>query len=236
MQGFGGVAEAVAGGALTLTGVGSGIGVAILFHGLDNSTSGFYQAETGKARQTLTSRILIGQGVSPDLAEGTERAPELYGAVLTMSPGKGGAAPMSERVTGAFQEGYPGFAERGLGRLANREIAVTERGIARIEEHLARPGFDPDPANAAMIQRLRDALGNGERIRGADASFYMHEIYESTLMNRGMPYQWAHPAALERYGVSSYSVYHPDVIRTTSGFNQNWVDFWEELARRDFNP
>jgi hypothetical protein len=68
---------------------------------------------------------------------------------------------------------------------------VTERGLARLEQHLAR--FDPDPANAAMVQRLRDALANnGGRVRGADASFYLHEIYESTLMNRGMPYHWAH--------------------------------------------
>jgi len=146
-----------------------------------------------------------------------------------------GAPTSTERVTGAFQEGYPGFAERGLGRLANREIVVTERGLARLEQHLAR--FIPDPANAAMVQRLRDALANnGGRVRGADASFYLHEIYESTLMNRGMPYHWAHWAALERYGVSAYSLYHPEVIRTTPGFNQNWLDFWDEWARRGVIP
>jgi filamentous hemagglutinin len=146
-----------------------------------------------------------------------------------------GAPTSTERVTGAFQEGYPGFAERGLGRLANREIVVTERGLARLEQHLAR--FDPDPANAAMVQRLRDALANnGGRVRSADASFYLHEIYESTLMNRGMPYHWAHRAALERYGVSAYSLYHPEVIRTTPGFNQNWLDFWDEWARRGVIP
>lgn len=88
-----------------------------------------------------------------------------------------------------------------------------------------------------MIQRLRNALARGERIRGADASFYMHEIYESTLMNRGMLYDWAHHAALERYGVSAYSVYHPDVIRMhPESFNSNWVDFWEEGVRRGINP
>jgi filamentous hemagglutinin len=88
-----------------------------------------------------------------------------------------------------------------------------------------------------MVQRLRDALANnGGRVRGADASFYLHEIYESTLMNRGMPYHWAHRAALERYGVSAYSLYHPEVIRTTPGFNQNWLDFWDEWARRGVIP
>ena len=138
-------------------------------------------------------------------------------------------------ITGAFQEGYPGFAERGLGKLANREIAVTEKGLRIIEEHMTR--FDPDPANAAMMRRLRYILASGERARGADAIFYLHEIYESTLMKRGMPYRIAHDAALERYGVSAYSVYHPEVIRANPGrFNINWYDFWEEMARRGINP
>src|SRR5262249_57805632 len=68
------------------------------------------------------------------------------------------------RITGAFQEGYPGFAERGLGRLADREIVVTERGLEQLERHLAR--FDPDPANAAIVQRLGDALATSGRVRG----------------------------------------------------------------------
>ncbi|MCS7168051.1 MAG: hypothetical protein RMI91_12055 [Gemmatales bacterium] len=56
-------------------------------------------------------------------------------------------------------------------------------------------------------------------------------------MNRGMLYDWAHHAALERYGVSAYSVYHPDVIRMyPQEFNSNWVDFWEEWARRGISP
>lgn len=143
--------------------------------------------------------------------------------------------PAAGRVTGAFQEGYPGFAERGLGILANREIMVTKSGLARLEQHLAR--FGHDPANAAMVQRLRDALANGGRVRGADASFYLHEIYEATLMSRGMSYNMAHSTALNRDGVSSYSVYHPEVIRANPNqFNSNWSDFWEEWARRGIYP
>jgi hypothetical protein len=146
---------------------------------------------------------------------------------------RGTSAPA--RMTGAFQEGHPGFAERGLGILQGREIAVTEKGLARLEEHLTR--FGKNPENTAMVRRLRAAMGKGGRVSGADASFYFHELFESTLMNRGMPYRWAHPAALERYGVSSYSVYHPDVISAFPDlFNSNWKDFWAGMAKRGVKP
>jgi hypothetical protein len=91
--------------------------------------------------------------------------------------------------------------------------------------HLAR--FGNVPQNAAMIERLRGALAAGEWIAGADASFYLHEVSEATMMGRGMAYAEAHAAALGKYGVSPFSVYHPEVIQAFPGlFNSNWLSFW----------
>jgi hypothetical protein len=69
-----------------------------------------------------------------------------------------------------------------------------------------------------MVSRLRTALEAGARITGADASFYVHEIYEATLMGRGLVYDVAHEAAPLTYNVSPFSIYHPDVIRANPGF------------------
>lgn len=47
------------------------------------------------------------------------------------------------------------------------------------------------------------------------------------MMARGMTYDEAHAAALEKYGVSPFSVYHPDVVQANPGWlNQNWRNFW----------
>ncbi len=78
-----------------------------------------------------------------------------------------------------------------------------------------------------MIQRLENALASGQKLLGADASFYLHELKEADLMAEGMSYNAAHGAALEYYGVSRFSVYHPDVIKSLSSwFNDLWKSFW----------
>ncbi len=92
-----------------------------------------------------------------------------------------------------------------------------------------------------MLDRLRSALAEGRPINGADASFYVHELSESAkmrpLVSQGMlfqdAYEIAHPAALGKYQVSPYSVYHPDVIRAINlaepgSFNRNWLNFWSD--------
>ncbi len=66
-----------------------------------------------------------------------------------------------------------------------------------------------------MLDRLGSAVGT--RVAGADANFYLHEISESTMMGRGMPYDAAHAAALEKYGVSPFRLYHPEVIQQFPG-------------------
>ncbi|WP_112077003.1 hypothetical protein [Herbaspirillum rubrisubalbicans] len=78
-----------------------------------------------------------------------------------------------------------------------------------------------------MVQRLKDALASGERLTGADANFYLHEIAEGTAFSRGLGYEAAHTAALEKYGVSNFSLYHPEVIQSfPSEFNSAWRAYW----------
>lgn len=46
-------------------------------------------------------------------------------------------------------------------------------------------------------------------------------------MGRGLSYEAAHAGALGKYGISPFSVYHPDVIMANPGaFNSNWLSFW----------
>jgi len=55
----------------------------------------------------------------------------------------------------------------------------------------------------------------------------MHEVTEATMMNKGTSYEIAHQAALSKFDVSPFSVYHPDVIKALPyQFNDNWYDFW----------
>ena len=73
-----------------------------------------------------------------------------------------------------------------------------------------------------------DILTNDEKLTGADAVFYMHELAESTLMNNGMDYDSAHAAAMQRYGNSPFAVYHPEVIIAyPDRFNFNFARFWD---------
>jgi hypothetical protein len=134
-----------------------------------------------------------------------------------------GACVAPEAGTGAFLPGAQGG--EGLGSLAGRSINVSDRGLAQVTDHLGQ--FDPHPPNDAMIGRLSSALANGQPVTGADASFYMHELAESTLMRQGLDYATAHGAALAKYGVSPFSVYAPEVIQQMPEyFNSNWFDFW----------
>jgi filamentous hemagglutinin len=94
-----------------------------------------------------------------------------------------------------------------------------------VGNHLAQ--FGDDAANAGMMQRLQDAFAAGQRATGADANFYLHEASEATMMGRGLSYDAAHAAALEKYGVSNFSLYHPEVIQANPGlFNNAWRAFW----------
>lgn len=127
------------------------------------------------------------------------------------------------KATGAFADGAKGG--QGLGRIAGKEIKVTQKGLDILETHLKQ--FEAYGPNDAMISRLRSALAEGRTVSGADASFYLHEVSEATMMGRGMTYDAAHQAALTKFGVSPYSVYAPAVIQAFPGeFNANWSSFW----------
>ena len=115
----------------------------------------------------------------------------------------------------------------GFGKLANKEITVSQKGLDKVKDHISSNGFDA-PENSAMLKRIETAMNNGEKLTGADASYYMHELKESTLMSGGMSYDDAHAAALETYQVSPFSVYHPEVIQQNpSAWGKPWFKFWE---------
>lgn len=55
----------------------------------------------------------------------------------------------------------------------------------------------------------------------------MHEVSEFKKMRKGMSYDTAHASAIQKYNVSPFSVYHPDVIKSMPGeFNSSWFKFW----------
>jgi len=98
---------------------------------------------------------------------------------------------------------------------------VTGKGIARIEQHLSRPGLEDafgrsalqDPANAHMIERLRSGFRTDQ-----DINFYMHELKESAIMNRGIAPRPAHLQTLEWQNipyVRGYEkrLYAPDALK-----------------------
>lgn len=104
------------------------------------------------------------------------------------------------------------------------QLRVSEKGLGVVEGHLAQ--FGEVPENAAMVARLRGALESGTRISGADASFYLHELSEATMMGRGLSTR-RHTRAPSESCVSPFSVYHPEVIVANPAvFNANWLGFW----------
>lgn len=133
----------------------------------------------------------------------------------------------------------PGGGEGELGVVgieaieASGGIRLSEIGLDLVEQHLVR--FGDVPENAVMMRRLRDAFSAGKRVTGADANFYLHEAAEATMMNRGVLDKAAHDAVLAKYdkfGVSHYSLYHPEAMNANpSGFGSNWWKFWNLFKR-----
>jgi len=165
--------------------------------------------------QSLRNRLGIDGGInlcSSDYSNG-----QLAGmALAVIGPNKAGA------LRGAAQ------AERiGLGIFAKRELAITPKGLNRIREHLAKLDELPYKPNLAMLERLEAAMASGRRVSGADAIFYTHELAEATKMAQGLSYEAAHLAAIEKYRISPFSIYHSDVIRLNPDqFSSVWKNFW----------
>lgn len=64
-----------------------------------------------------------------------------------------------------------GLVKEGLGSVSGREYTVTQTGINNVRNYLIEQGFINDYENAAMLERLEQALANGEKITGADAVY-----------------------------------------------------------------
>ncbi|MHC1730415.1 MAG: hypothetical protein AB9888_00055, partial [Bacteroidales bacterium] len=130
--------------------------------------------------------------------------------------------------TGAYSSEIAADMANGLGKLEGKSIKVSDKGLNIVKSHLSK--FGDFPENELMIGRFENALMNGEDIVGADASFYMHEVSEYTSMSKGIVYETAHAAALKKYDVSQFSVYHPEVIKQLpESFNINWRAFLEDI-------
>lgn len=84
-----------------------------------------------------------------------------------------------------------------------------------------------------MLKRIENALANGEKLTGADAYFYMHELAELTIMkdltrtmNFDDAYDIAHLESLKIFDVSSFSAYHQDAIENSpQEFSIAWKNF-----------
>ena len=149
---------------------------------------------------------------------------QTVGNVVLLLAGGATANAAKELVAGARLT-RAAEAVQAAEKSASAGIRVTEKGLRLVEDNLAR--VDHAPYNDAMIERLRLSLRKGERTTGADSNFYLHEISEGTFRNRGLGYDAAHEAAISKYGVSPFSLYHPDVIRSMPDFfNGAWRAHW----------
>jgi hypothetical protein len=135
--------------------------------------------------------------------------------------------------TGAYSPGLDNLG-RGLGKLAGVQITPTSAGLKLIREHLSK--MDPSVANQVMLTRIEDAIAKARPLEGADAVFYSHELYEQAIMNEMAKngsafmdnYAFTHKKALDTYGNSPFSVYHPEAILADEFLrtNPNWLRFW----------
>ena len=166
----------------------------------------------GYAAGSVAQVYLLGKGIEKcgDLIDNKKQE-----TLLSNSPVIGKGAYNGNLSTG-----------KGLGKLEGLEIKVTDEGLDIVKKHITENGFEAYE-NTAMIQRLTDSMNAGQKVSGADASYYMHELREATFMKDGMLYESAHSAALEYYNVSPFSVYHPDVIKIDpSAWGRPWFEFW----------
>ncbi len=125
--------------------------------------------------------------------------------------------------------GLTNSAGRLLGNLAHQTDFIEVEKLRLVEQHLAQFEEFPGefPQNWAMLNRLKTALAQESAISGADLSFYYHELKEAEFMANGLSYYEAQAEALKFYGVSPFSLYHPDAIEAfPDQFNKNWFNAW----------
>ena len=130
-----------------------------------------------------------------------------------------------------------------LGKLDGLELNVTKEGVNIIKTHLSK--VDDFVGNTDMLNNIENAMKNGQKISGADAIFYTHEINEAVKMqninkslynnfdiqnsNWSDLYMNTHSEVLLKYEVSPFSIYSKEVMdKNSSWFNKDWKNFWKE--------
>ena len=104
-------------------------------------------------------------------------------------------------------------------------VKPTQEGLDTIKKHLS--GDMQADFNDAMIARIEKTFKEGGKLEGPDAEFYRHELEEFRLMKQGLDYGTAHTAALDKYGVTEFDLYHPDVIKEMPKlFSPAWFEYW----------
>ena len=97
---------------------------------------------------------------------------------------------------------------------------ATREWLTTISEHLSQlpEGGGLDPVNYGMYDKLTTAFESGQPLTGIDATFYEHELIESSLMDAGMDARAAHLETLSQQGIQyapgyEAQLYHPTVIQ-----------------------
>lgn len=119
----------------------------------------------------------------------------------------------------------PNHAGGPVRRLVAERIKITHRGIEIVDRHVRR--FGADPANQAMVERLRAIADGTLTLTAVERNFYAHELreyirYRTLGYASGEPSDpdaarelWnnTHTATLEDYGLREGPgvLYHPTV-------------------------
>lgn len=107
-------------------------------------------------------------------------------------------------------------------------VPYTEGDLQAVREHL---GSLPDdaldyPPNAAMLERIQEAMSNGQALTYAENNFMAHELTEAALMAEGMSQDEAHDIAMLEH--PNFANYDPEVVQQFPElFNSNWFAFWD---------
>jgi RHS repeat-associated protein len=102
---------------------------------------------------------------------------------------------------------------------------ASDSNLANITQHLDNIGALDHPPNAAMLERLQEAISSGRPLTPGETNFMIHELTESSLMDRGVEQDMAHQMAGEMH--RTFANYDPEVIKQyPEWFNSNWRAYW----------
>jgi uncharacterized protein len=185
------------------------------------------RGEFTEGATTILGPLALGKVSSPVKAPNTLKS---LGALPEISPMKTlGARAIGEFSRRPFDPNKIGIPIRNL---TTENIKITPRGIDFVERHLFR--FGKDPANEAMVKRLRSISGGKLQATQQDLNFYSHELRESVrYKNLGFPkgvpqngdkawelWNNTHTSTLEDYKIKELPssrtknpLYHPDATK-----------------------